>query len=358
MQISSIGFWESWRRSQSINRKRVWAQMRGFLSGLLPWQQKLRAIEGKKDVHHDLFCTCWLLVYCITMTKWFHPHWSVPGRFGVGVKSYFVFLRYLVYLNFLHCALISGFILGPTAFYGRSNSSGESAVMTDYSKLSTTQCQKNCCVCSLWFYRTFEVWRQWLCFGFLPGIGMGLFICACALYVFLCVSYNLNSLSCLQGYLDRSPVFYGFYTRGSLNLMCLNTPLLYLAGVLIILFISLIMVVRRSVKLLNNKKLQKLFFLHLKDSFCIKSVNFSDRTTVGYKHTWMLGKRYSMNVSYKIFCGWDFTIQDPAAATLKHSFIRNDLKVSGRRHDTCRYHNTPLIYCGHWANAGKIDCKQ
>ncbi len=63
---------------------------------------------------------------------------------------------------------------------------------------------------------------------------------------------------------------------------------------------------------------------------CIKSVNLSDRTIVGYKHTWMLGKRYSMNVSYKIFCGWDFTIQDPASAALKSSFIRNDLKVNGR----------------------------
>lgn len=44
----------------------------------------------------------------------------------------------------------------------------------------------------------------------------------------------------------------------------------------------------------------------------------------------MLGKRYSTNVSYKIFSGWDFTIQDPSAAILKHSFIRNDLKVKGR----------------------------
>ncbi|MEQ2215645.1 hypothetical protein XENOCAPTIV_003726, partial [Xenoophorus captivus] len=49
-------------------------------------------------------------------------------------------------------------------------------------------------------------------------------------------------------------------------------------------------------------------------------------TIVGYKHTWMLEKRTSMNVSFKIFCGWDFNIQDPAAAKLKHSFIRNDLK--------------------------------
>uniref|UniRef100_A0A3Q1ET00 Transmembrane channel-like protein n=1 Tax=Acanthochromis polyacanthus TaxID=80966 RepID=A0A3Q1ET00_9TELE len=179
MQISNIGFWESWRRSQIISRRRVWAQMGEALSGLLPWRHTLHIIE----------------------------------RFGVGVKSYFVFLRYLVHLNLLHCALIGGFILGPTIFYGRG------------------------------------------------------------------------------GYLDRSPVFYGFYTRGSLDLKCLNTPLLYLAGILTILLLSLIM------------------------------------TTVGYKHTWMLGKRYSMNVSYKIFCGWDFTIQDPAAASLKHSFIRNDLKL-------------------------------
>ncbi|XP_054460456.1 transmembrane channel-like protein 7 [Anoplopoma fimbria] len=205
MQISNIGFWESWRRSQSINTKRVWVQMGGVLSSLLPWHHTLHTIEG---------------------------------RFGVGVKAYFVFLRYLVYLNLLHCVLVGGFILGPTTFYGRSNSS------------------------------------ELLKFGGNDSV----------------LDFFLGS-----GYVDRSPVFFGFYTRGSLNLQCFNTPLLYLAGILTILFLSFIMVVRR--------------------------------TTVGYKHTWMLGKRYSMNMSYKIFCGWDFTIQDPAAATLKQSFIRNDLKL-------------------------------
>lgn len=61
----------------------------------------------------------------------------VPGRFGVGVKAYFVFLRYLVYLNLLHCVLIGGFILGPTAFYGRNNFDlSEYAVIMD--KINTT----------------------------------------------------------------------------------------------------------------------------------------------------------------------------------------------------------------------------
>ncbi|XP_042287241.1 transmembrane channel-like protein 7 isoform X2 [Thunnus maccoyii] len=205
MQTSNIGFWESWRRSQSIYRKRAWEQLGGALASLLPWQHTLRTIQG---------------------------------RFGIGVKAYFVFLRYLIFLNILYCALIWGFILGPTTFYGRSNNSeplkfGENDSVLDFV--------------------------------------MG------------------------TGYLNRSSVFVAFYRHGCLDFTCLNTPLLYLAGILTILFLSAIMVVRRTI--------------------------------VGYKHTWMLGKRYSMNVTYKIFCGWDFTIQCPTAATLERSFIRNDLKL-------------------------------
>ncbi|XP_037546161.1 transmembrane channel-like protein 7 [Nematolebias whitei] len=202
MQISNIGFWESWIRSQSTNRKRVRVQMREAVSSLLLWRHTLHQIQGK---------------------------------FGVGVKAYFVFLRYLIYLNLLHCVLIGGFILGPTVYYSKS---------------TELRFEKNDSV----------------------------------LDVFLG-----------SGFLDRSPVFFGFYKRGSLKLPCLNTPLLYLAGILTIFLLSLIMVVRRTI--------------------------------VGYKHTWMLGKRYSVNVSFKIFCGWDFNIQDPSAAALKHSFIRHDLKL-------------------------------
>ncbi|XP_017272484.1 transmembrane channel-like protein 7 isoform X1 [Kryptolebias marmoratus] len=203
MQISNIGFWESWRRSQANNRRRVWVQMGEVATGLLPWRHTLHKIQGK---------------------------------FGVGVKAYFIFLRYLIYLNLLHCLLIGGFIIGPTLYY--SNRTEHLRFEENDSVLDT-----------------------------LLG----------------------------SGFLDRSPVFFGFYEPGSLNLPCLNTPLLYRAGILTIFFLSLIMVVRRTI--------------------------------VGYKHTWLLGKRYSMNVSFKIFCGWDFNIQDPSAAALKHSFIRNDLKL-------------------------------
>ncbi|XP_033831298.1 transmembrane channel-like protein 7 [Periophthalmus magnuspinnatus] len=205
MQKSRIGVWESWRRSQSIYRRRVREQTGEALRGLVPWQRTLHSIEG---------------------------------RFGVGVKAYFVFLRYLVYLNLLLCALVGGLILGPTAFYGKG-------MRSDFLK-----------------------------FGANDSV----------------LDFFLGT-----GYLERSPVFYGFYSRGSLEFPCLNTPLLYLYAVLSIYFISLLLVVRRTV--------------------------------VGYKHTWILMKRLNTFVSYKIFCGWDHTIRDPSAAALKHNFIRNDLKL-------------------------------
>ncbi|XP_056892806.1 transmembrane channel-like protein 7 isoform X1 [Takifugu flavidus] len=206
MQISNIGSWESWRRSQSTNRRKVWAQIRGALTNLLPWQRTLH---------------------------------SIKGRFGIGVKAYFVFLRYLVYLNLLHCALIGGFILVPAIFYGNNKVLSETLAFGDNDSL----------------------------LDFLQG----------------------------SGYLERSPVFLGFYAQAYSLDSCMIVPLLYLGGILSILLLSLILVVHRTV--------------------------------VGYKHTWMLRKRYSMNVSYKIFCGWDFTIQDPVSASLKQSCIRNDLKL-------------------------------
>ncbi|KTF80166.1 hypothetical protein cypCar_00031419 [Cyprinus carpio] len=51
------------------------------------------------------------------------------------------------------------------------------------------------------------------------------------------------------------------------------------------------------------------------------------RTVVGYKHSWLTGNRFSSNLSYKVFCGWDFCIQNPQAALLKHNFIRNELRM-------------------------------
>uniref|UniRef100_A0A8C2J9U6 Transmembrane channel-like protein n=1 Tax=Cyprinus carpio TaxID=7962 RepID=A0A8C2J9U6_CYPCA len=61
--------------------------------------------------------------------------------------------------------------------------------------------------------------------------------------------------------------------------------------------------------------------------FFVGSVSTFIMTVVGYKHSWLTGNRFSSNLSYKVFCGWDFCIQNPQAASLKHNFIRNELKM-------------------------------
>uniref|UniRef100_A0A672KGA6 Transmembrane channel-like protein n=1 Tax=Sinocyclocheilus grahami TaxID=75366 RepID=A0A672KGA6_SINGR len=181
LQRRSIGHWDSWRRSQQKTRRRLKEHVGGAVSGLLPWRHTLHKIEG---------------------------------QFGVGVKAYFVFLRYLLCLNLLYCVIIGGSVLTPTLVFG---------------------------------------------------------------------------------VLESSPVFHSFYTRGSLDLDCLNTPILFLLGMFSVLFLSIIMVVRRTV--------------------------------VGYKHSWLTGNRFNSNLSYKVFCGWDFCIQNPQAASLKQNFVRNELRM-------------------------------
>ncbi|XP_045073591.1 transmembrane channel-like protein 7 [Coregonus clupeaformis] len=146
--------------------------------------------------------------------------------------------RYLVYLNLLQCLVIGGTILTPTAVY---DSDGDRGLLRFEGNDSVLD--------------------------FFVG----------------------------SGFLERSPMFYGFYACSSLDLQCLNTPLLFLLGTLTVLILSLVMVVRRTV--------------------------------VGYKHTWLLGNHYNIHMSYKVFCGWDFCIHDPEAAAHKLSFIRNELKL-------------------------------
>uniref|UniRef100_A0A8C1ZQ92 Transmembrane channel-like protein n=1 Tax=Cyprinus carpio TaxID=7962 RepID=A0A8C1ZQ92_CYPCA len=81
LQRCSIGYWDSWRQSQQKTRRRLKEHVGGAVSGLLPWRHTLHKIEG---------------------------------QFGVGVKAYFVFLRYLLCLNLLYCVIIIGSVLTPT----------------------------------------------------------------------------------------------------------------------------------------------------------------------------------------------------------------------------------------------------
>ncbi|XP_031430765.1 transmembrane channel-like protein 7 [Clupea harengus] len=78
-------------------------------------------------------------------------------------------------------------------------------------------------------------------------------------------------------------------------MVCSNTSLLFLLGITCVFVLSLVMVIRRTV--------------------------------IGYKHTWITGSHNKISIINKVFSGWNFCIQDDSAAALKHSLIRNELKM-------------------------------
>ncbi|XP_066560640.1 transmembrane channel-like protein 7 isoform X2 [Amia ocellicauda] len=207
-QHSSINCWESWKRSQRTSRRRLQENLAEALWSLQLWRSTLHRIEGK---------------------------------FGSGVKSYFTFLRYLVYLNMMHCLITGGLLVVPVLLFGRGN--------------ETLFQRPEPCNTDDSFLDVFSG----------------------------------------SGILGRSALFYGFYRRGTLDTACLNIPLFFLLNIFVILFVSLVFVVRRMVN--------------------------------SYKMKWMLADRYKVTTCYKMFCGWDFCIQDASSASLKQSSFLNDLKV-------------------------------
>ncbi|KTG05591.1 hypothetical protein cypCar_00046825, partial [Cyprinus carpio] len=120
------------------------------------------------------------------LLPWRHTLHKIEGQFGDGVKAYFVFLRYLLCLNLLYCIIIAGSVLTPRLVFGHnSNTLGS------------------------------------------PGFQ----------------NYSFKDFFVGSGVLETSPVFHSFYTRGSLDLDCLNTPILFFLGMISVLVLSIIMVV-------------------------------------------------------------------------------------------------------------------
>ncbi|XP_053473379.1 transmembrane channel-like protein 7 [Ictalurus furcatus] len=55
---------------------------------------------------------------------WRRPMHQIRGHFGGGVQSYFLFLRFLVVLNFLSFLLMAGFVIIPSIVFHSVSSSG------------------------------------------------------------------------------------------------------------------------------------------------------------------------------------------------------------------------------------------
>lgn len=321
MQISSIGWWESWSRSQSISRRRVWSHMGEALSGLMPWRHTFHAIEGKAvlkfrlEIHLVSCYTLWPLKNADTLflQASLESAWS-PTLFSSD--TWFSWTSFT--------ALWRGVSSwGPLHFMAGETTVVSKLLLTDCCHWNTPQSSvmQTSCLCDL--TETLQFGGNDSVLDFFLGTVRLLLPC----WVLFLLTLSLM-LSCNLSVAGLPESFSSF--------LWLLHPWLPLSEVS---EHAPVVPVRHPHHHPPQPRHGGPQVGHYKPagqwnrfarlfSSPLNLWNGFDRTVVGYKHTWMLGRRYTMNVSFKIFCGWDFTIQDPESAALKHSFIRNDLRVS------------------------------
>ncbi|XP_056458433.1 transmembrane channel-like protein 7 isoform X1 [Gadus chalcogrammus] len=104
MQVPVLSSFQSWKRSKAKSLSRARKSIGGFLHYVTLWRRSLN---------------------------------KIGGNFGDGVQSYFLFLRFLVVLNFLSSMLIIGFVLIPSIVF-RSVASNSVTMMDN----GTAECRQ------------------------------------------------------------------------------------------------------------------------------------------------------------------------------------------------------------------------
>lgn len=136
----------------------------------------------------------------------------IEGNFGTGVVAYFLFIKWLLYLNIVICALIFGFVILPTLLLETENSKELCPNSTDFS----TEC------CSAIYYNNSV--DSLLILDFFQG----------------------------TGFMERTHLFYGYYVAeirpyfsGTVE-MYYNIPLAYILIAATYFLISLVAIVRAA----------------------------------------------------------------------------------------------------------------
>lgn len=127
----------------------------------------------------------------------------------------------------------------------------------------------------------------------------------------------------LQGFLERTYLFYGFYKVDKIRFpnVTYNLALAYLLATIACLFLSLIWIVKRYRK---AKVVRKLVYLKRN----VPKFIISLRSATGFKRSLVQDEDCFQSFCNKIFSGWDFCITNENAARLKRSSLLYELRVS------------------------------
>ncbi|XP_063055935.1 transmembrane channel-like protein 7, partial [Engraulis encrasicolus] len=199
------------------------------------------------------------------VTLWRAAINKIGGHFGGGVQSYFVFLRFLVVLNFLSFLLIAGFVVIPSIVFRAQGFNTSLSMLPDNANITGLE----------------------TCMVYDPNPG--------ALTVFY--TYFLDLLSG-TGFMEYSYMFYGYYNNTQVVVdesFSYNIPLAYLLTVSFYFLFCLVCIILRMGGVWRD------------------AVATGGGTAGGY--------------SMMVFTGWDYGLQGSRAIKLKQNNIHFQLQV-------------------------------
>ncbi|XP_076264422.1 transmembrane channel-like protein 7 isoform X2 [Rhynchophorus ferrugineus] len=187
---------------------------------------------------------------------------NIEGHLGIGVVSFFKFLKWLFFLNLFILLLVSLFIILPT-------------FLLAYPLDNIMNCTNN---------------------GTVEGQ-------KCDFQYFCIADESLSFLDIVQGTgkLERTPLFYGYYSNQTFSylvndsLLYYNMPLAYIFITLTYFLVSLFIILHTSAK--------------------------------GFRERVVEGEGQFYQYSNLIFGGWDFCIHNEKSARIKHQAIFNEIKI-------------------------------
>lgn len=118
MSVPVVSSVDSWKRKKMKVLHKLQENTEGFLSFFTLWNRSMQQIAGTPSILYlKVYFTNAGILFCILKLS------DPTGNFGGGVQSYFLFLRFLVVLNFVSFLLIAGFVLIPSIVFRSAGSS-------------------------------------------------------------------------------------------------------------------------------------------------------------------------------------------------------------------------------------------
>ncbi|XP_072401285.1 transmembrane channel-like protein 7 isoform X1 [Diabrotica undecimpunctata] len=185
----------------------------------------------------------------------------IEGNFGTGIVAFFLFVRWLFVLNVFLFLLVFLFINLPT-------------ILMDFKKNTICPSENSTDKCCAQIYFNMTLSENHVVFDFVQG----------------------------TGFLERTLLFYGFYS---------NEVLEYMTG---------------GITMIYNMPVA--YFLLVIACFVISALSILNSAANGFRERLIEGEGQFYHYCNTIFGGWDFCIDNEKAAKIKQRLIYNDLKAN------------------------------